>query len=201
MTFIAIVAEKTDRTRRNFVPWNRNWQVIRRHAPVVLKPLLSAWVIAGIWKFGLYDHGIHFSKEAENPLLFMILPLVAFIYVIFASLAVSAVFNEYKTVSRCVVKKDLETFLLHRDEQLPIIMHILVGAPSLLLVLLSMFFYYHDPVIGAVSVFSVVFMVVITWVIATELDDYERSVWFKEKIPKSWFETDIDKFFAKKKST
>ena len=33
----------------------------------------------------------------------------------------------------------------------------------------------------------------------TELDDYERNVWFKEKIPKELPEIDIGEFFKSKK--
>ncbi len=184
--------------KRNFIPWNRNWNTVNRHLPIVFKPLVSGFIMVLIWKYGLYDHGIIFSKQSENPILFMIMPLVAFIYVIFASIAVESVFKEYKIISKCVLQKDLETFLLYRDEQLPIMMHILVGAPSFILIALSMVFNYENLLIGAVAIFSIVFVVVLTWVIATELDDYERSIWFKEKIPKEWYEIDIEEFFKRK---
>lgn len=184
--------------KSNFISWNRRWVTFRRHIWIILKPTFASILMVLIWKFALVNNGIMFNKSAENPILFMILPLVAFIYVIFASLAVSSVFNEYKTISRSVIKSDLETFLLHRDEQLPIMMHILVGAPSIFLILISMMFNYADFYIGATSVFAVVFVVVITWVISTELDDYRKSIWFKEKIPPHWYEIDIDEHFKKK---
>lgn len=183
----------------NYIAWNRNWVTFKRHIWIVLKPAIAGVLMVLLWKYVLLNNGVVFSKSSENPILFMILPLVAFIYVIFASIAVGSVFDEYKTISRCVVKSDLETFLLHRDEQLPIMMHILVGAPSVILILISMLFNYTDTLIGATSIFSVVFVVVITWVIATELDDYRKSIWFKEKIPARWYEIDIDEYFKKMK--
>lgn len=181
---------------RNYIPWNRNWSTARRHLPIILKPILFASLALVIWKFLIFDNNINFGHQAENPLIFVVIPMVAFVYVIFASIAVESVFREYKTISRCVVKKDLETFLLHRDEQLPIIMHLLVGAPSVLLVVLIMFLEYTNQLIGFFTVFSVVFVVVLTWVISTELDNYEKSIWFRVKIPKEWYEIDIDEFFA-----
>ncbi|MEO5627919.1 MAG: hypothetical protein ABIQ89_03450 [Candidatus Saccharimonadales bacterium] len=187
-----------ERIKQNFIPWNRKWVTFRRHLPVVIKPAVAGLLMVLVWKFVIYDHDLSFAKSAENPLLLMIIPLVGFIYVIFASLAISSVFDEYKTISRCVVKSDLETFLIHRDEQLPIMMHILVGAPSLILVLFAIFFRYEDPYIAVAAIFSVVFMIVITWVIATELDRYEKSIWFKEKIPKDWYEVDVSEYFKSK---
>ena len=154
--------------------------------------------MVALWKFAFHDNGFVFSKEAENPILFLIMPLVAFIYVIFASIAVESVFSEYKIISKCVVKKDVETFLLYRDEQLPIMMHILVGVPSFILILLSILFNYEDLLVGAVAVFCIAFVVILTWVIATELDDYERSIWFREKIPKEWYEVDIEEYFKER---
>lgn len=185
--------------KHNFVSWNRGFTTFQRHLPIVLKPLVAGVVIVLFWRYVLVSNDIVFEKESENTLLFIVLPLVSFIYVIFASLAVTSVFNEYKTISRCVVKKDLDTFLLHRDEQLPLMMHMLVGAPSLILVILTSLFHYPDQLTGMFAIFMVVFMVVITWVIATELDDFAKSIWFKEKIPKEWFDIDIDKYFSKKK--
>lgn len=181
---------------RNYIPWNRNWSTARRHLPIILKPVLFASLALVVWKLLIFDNNINFGHQAENPLIFVVIPMVAFVYVIFASIAVESVFREYKTISRCVVKKDLETFLLHRDEQLPIIMHLLVGAPSVLLVVLIMFLEYTNQLIGFFTVFSVVFVVVLTWVISTELDNYEKSIWFRVKIPKDWYEIDIDDFFA-----
>ncbi|MDB5260623.1 MAG: hypothetical protein JWN37_854 [Candidatus Nomurabacteria bacterium] len=183
---------------RNYIPWNRKWNVVRRHLPIILKPTAAGLILVIIWKLVLYDNGIFFSKHSENPILFLIMPLVAFIYVIFASVAVESVFSEYKIISKCVVTRDLETFLLYRDEQLPIMMHILVGSPSFILIILSLFFNYDDAIIGAVAIFLITFVVVLTWVISTELDDYERSIWFKEKIPKEWYEIDIESFFKEK---
>lgn len=184
--------------RRNFSPTNRDWTTVKRHAPIVVKPFLIA--IAGVlfWKFVLYDNSIGFDKDAENPLLLMILPLVSFVYVIFASIAVNSVFEEYKIISKSVVQKDLDTFLLHRDEQLPILIHILIAAPSFILILLSMLFFYENVYVGIAAVFSVVFVITTTWIVATELDDFENGIWFKENIPQEWHKVDVKEYFAER---
>lgn len=185
--------------KRNFVSSNRNLTTIKRHAPVILKPLIISLIAVMFWKFVLIDNHISLGEQLENPLLFMVIPLVSFVYVIFASIAIESVFREYKTISRCVVKKDVETFLLHRDEQLPIMMHILIAAPSLILIVIAMLLHYENIAIGYVSVFSVVFTISLAWVISTELDDFEKSIWFREKIPQEWYQINIDTYFSEKK--
>lgn len=184
---------------KNFIPWNRGWYTVKRHLPIIFKPFIASVVMLFIWKYGLQNYGVVLDKEAENPILFIIMPLVAFTYVIFISVAIESVFSEYKVISRCVLKGDLETFLLYRDEQLPITIHILIGVPALIMMVLSMMFNYHNFLIGAITIFSIVFVIILTWTITTELDDYERSIWFKEKIPKEWFKIDIEEFFKGKR--
>lgn len=181
------------------MPWNRRWAVIRRHLPIVLKPILVAAAGALVWKFFIYDNDISFAEHVENPILFIVLPLISFVYVIFVGIAIGSVFDEYKIVSKAVVRRDLDTFLLHRDEQLPILLHILIGIPSLLLVGLTMLFHYEDFYIGLVAVFSVILMVMTAWIVSTELDDFERSIWFRESIPKEWHGLDVKEHFKKKR--
>lgn len=187
------------RIKHNFVAYNRNWVVVRRHAPIVLKPLFVGVALLLVWKHVLDPHKIHFSEPSREPIMLVVLPLVGFMYVIFASVAVASVFDQYKKVSECVIKQDVDTFLLYRDEQLPIMMHILIGAPSILITSLVMLLDYKgDNWAGMVSVFAVPFMLVLVWVIATELDDFSKSIWFREKIPTHWYEIDIEEHFSSK---
>ena len=188
--------------KNNYIPWNRNWVVVRRHLPIILKPLLVGIILVLLWRLVFYPNGIHFGVHSNDPILHLILPLIGFMYVIFAGVAVTSVFDQYKIISKCVVKKDMETFLLYRDEQLPIMMHILVSAPSILIIAFVMLFNYQgSTLIGMSSVFAVTFALTLVWVIATELDDFNKSIWFKEKIPKEWYEVDIEKHFSDKKKS
>ena len=182
----------------NFIATNRRLTTVRRHIPVVLKPLIVALLGVALWKFVFYDSGITFGKESENPILFLILPLVSFVYVIFASIAVGSVFDEYKKLSQAVVQKDLDTFLTHRDEQLPILIHILIGVPSIILVVLSLLFHYENLYIGMSAIFAVFYVVASTWMVVTELDNFRNSIWFKHKVPTDWYEIDVEEYFKAK---
>jgi len=151
-----------------------------------------------LWRLWLYPNNIHFNELSKEPIMLVVLPLVGFMYVIFASVAVGSVFEQYKRVSKCVIRKDLDNFLLYRDEQLPLMMHILVGAPSVIIAaFVALLDYHHDVMGGMAGVFAVTFMLVLVWVITTELDDFSKSIWFREKIPRKWYEVDIEEHFKK----
>lgn len=174
--------------------------VIKRHLPMITVPIAMGFAAALVWRIIIFPLNLHFTNPFD-PILFIILPLACLIYVLFATIAISSVFQQYKEVSKSVIKGDLETFLLYRDEELPFMMHILIGAPSMIILFFTFSFNYEKNVSLAVAViFFVVFLMTITWKIATELDDFGKSIWFKEKIPKEWLTTDINEYFKKKHS-
>lgn len=125
----------------------------------------------------------------------VVLPFCFFLYVIFASVAVASVFDRWKTLSGAVVCRDLDTFLQYRDERLPILMHILIGAPSILLAAFVMVLDYGETAWGAAAVFAVVYMLALVWSIAIELDDFHRAIWFQAKVPDHWYEVDVEAHF------
>ncbi len=166
-----------------------------RYVAVVLQAFAVSLLAVLFWKFILYDNGIYFSHDAENTILYLMIPPVGFIYVIFASLAVSSVFDQYKQISRSVVRKDLDTFLEHRDQQLPVLMHILISVPSVILILLAMAYQYHDFHAGIAAVFLVTFVIAITWFIVNELDNHHRRAHAKQVVPKHWHEIKTHEHF------
>ncbi len=169
-----------------------------RYISVVVYPLLVSGVMALGWIFLLHDNGFYFSAEAETPFLYMIIPLVGFVYVIFASLAVNSVFDKYKEVKRSVVRKDLSTYLEHRDQQLPILMRILVAIPSLILLFLALMYQYADFNAGVASVFLVTLVVSTTWIVINELDSIHRRSYFKAKVPSHWHSKKAENHFKEK---
>lgn len=182
----------------NFVRTNRHWVTIKRHLPVIFKPFVVGIAAALFWRFVIYRFNFHFGKEDENALLFVVLALSVFVYAIFAGYAVGTVLGDYKEISKAVVKDDMETFLLYRDEQLPILIHLLVGTSSVFVLIATLVFPYNGILIGMVSNFMVHFLLTLIYIIVIELDDYYHSIWFKEKVPKHWYEVDIEKYFKEK---
>lgn len=152
------------------------------------------------WKLFLYDNSIYFSPEAETPFLYMIIPLVGFVYVIFASLAVSSAFENYKQIARSVVRKDLDVYLERRGQRLPILMRILVGMPSLILLFLALMYQYADFPAGVASVFLITLVISLTWVVINELDNTHKRSYFKINVPSHWHTKKAETHFKEKTS-
>jgi len=183
----------------NYVKRNRRWVTVKRHLPIILKPLAVSIILTLIWRLILFPNSIHFQDFAGEPIMFIIIPMVAFIYVIFSGIAVTSVFDQYKIISKCVVKKDLDSFLIYRDEQLPIMIHLLIGTLSVIIIGSVMLFDYQGhTIIAMFTIMAIVFVLLLIWIVTTELDNFQKSIWFKAKIPPEWFEIDIDKFFTDK---
>lgn len=184
------------------VPEKRRGEMIRsqvvRHIAVVVKPVIISVAAVLFWKFLLYNNGFYFNVEAENPILYMIIPPVGFIYVIFASLAVNSVFEKHKHITRSVVRKDIDAYLERRDQRLPTLMHILIAMPSLILLFLAMTYHYVDYHAGVTAVFAVTLVVSLTWLVIYELDNTHQRPHFKKKTPAHWHEKKPEDHFQEK---
>lgn len=173
-------------------------EITKKHIQVVLSPIITAIGVVLFWRYVLYENEIYFSQEAENPILYLIIPVVAFIYVIFASIAVNSVLDKYKEIENSALSADIDRFMLHKDQRVPTLLHILVGAPSIILIALTLLFNYVDLYIGAVAVFAVVFVVTQTWFIITELDNFHTRDNFKKKTPEHWHKKSSTEHFKNK---
>lgn len=175
----------------------RRVKALKRHIPLFTKPAIVSAVALGVWHLLRY-FGIHLDKSSEVPVTAAVIPTLGITYSIIAALVLNAVWEEYRKVSVCVITDDRDTFLLYRDERIPLMIHLLLGVLSLFLIGSIMLIDYDHIWSGRCSVFSITFACVLYWVVATELDDPARSVWFKERIPQEWLEIDIDVYRAEK---
>lgn len=166
-----------------------------RHLWVIVVPLLVAAAAVCVWKLFLYDRGIYFNPEAEAPILYLIVPPVGFIYVIFASLAINAVFERHRQLARSITRKDIKSYLEYRDQRLPGLMYILIAMPSLILLFLAMIYYYVDFHAGIAAVFLVTSVVALTWTVVYELDASHRRKSSKVSGPDHWRHADINDYF------
>ena len=92
----------------------------------------------------------------------------------------------------------MDTFLIYRDEQLPILFHLLLGTNSMVLIISSMLFPFHGIPEGITINFLVTFILVLIYVVIMELDDYYHSIWFREMIPDKWYKVNAIEYFKKK---
>ncbi|MCX6797652.1 MAG: hypothetical protein NTX66_00300 [Candidatus Falkowbacteria bacterium] len=200
MKTMKMLWKKIDKKNPNYVLENRHWISAKRHVPVVIKAIISGLIFA-FAQYSINYYGLSFKKVAENAILFLPLAFAFFVYVIFAGYAVNRVLDESKEVSRAIVQKDLDTFLSYRDEQLPILIHLPLGLVAGVIIIFILFFPFSGEVIGVTSVFSIVFVMALLFIITRELDSYENSIWFRAKTPPEWWQIDIEEHFQDKRST
>lgn len=183
----------------NYVSQNRHWISVKRHVPVVLKAIIPGVIFAVAQNY-INSCGFSYQKEAKEAILFLPMTFLFFIYVIFAGYAINRVLDESKEVSKAIIQKDVDTFLLYRDEQLPILIHLPLGIDAGIIIFFLLFFPFPDEYIGMTSVFFIVFMMSLLFTVTQELDNYENSIWFKDKTPDEWWQIDIEKHFPDKHS-
>ena len=184
--------------KSNYIPWNRSWVTVKRHTPLVLKSAGLGVITMLVWYFIIKRFDLSFYKDDENPLLFVVIVVLALVYAIFAGYATNKVLEELKLASKAVVQHDMDTFLTYRDEQLPILAHLPITVISFFLFLSALLYPYQHTSIALFTVFSLTFIMTLNYLIVIELDNYENSIWFKQKVPQEWYEVDIEEHFKKK---
>lgn len=166
-----------------------------QYIKVILYPLVVSGLAVLAWKFLLKDNGLYFSADAEAPILYMIIPPVGFIYVIFASLAVNSVFDKFKRLRQSVTRKDIAEYITYRDQQLPVLMHFLVAIPSLVLLFIVVTYQYNDLSAGIATVFLVTLVISLTWMVIYQLDNDHKKPARRTHAPSHWHTTQAEDYF------
>lgn len=172
----------------------RKWRSFKRHAFLLLRAFLATILPLFAW-YQLRLRGIHFAHEDEMIIIGAVIATLGVAYGIMASLVLGSIWEKYKKVVISVLKRDKETFLCYRDERIPIMIHLLLGALSVPLAAMVALLEYTHFWAGVASVFSVSFILALYWIVATELENPAKSPWFAERIPEEWLLVDIDEYF------
>lgn len=159
----------------NYILENRKWISVKRHIPVVFKAV-AIGIICIFMQYLVFRLHFAFNQEAENAILFLPIAFAFFVYVIFSGYAINKVLDESKIISRSIVTKDLDTFLIYRDEQLPILIHLPLGVVSFIIIFFALFFPFPGEFIAATAVFSIAFIMALLFMVTKELDNYESSI-------------------------
>jgi peptidoglycan/LPS O-acetylase OafA/YrhL len=177
----------------NFIYENRAINVIRRHLPMVAKPAIAALLFVTIWH-KMQAHGMYLEKS-ELPLT-MSISLFGVAYGVVAALVINSNWEKYKRMSSYVVRFQKDDFLVQRDEKMPVMLHILLGGMALSIQVFVMVTKYENLWAGDLFVFVSAFFLCLIGLIALELDDPIRSIWFQKSIPPEWMEINIKEYFT-----
>jgi hypothetical protein len=172
----------------------RKWRSFKRHALLLGETVVFASVTTFLW-YQVWIRGYHFPEDDKDILIGAIITTLGVTYGIEVSWILNAIWEKYRKVVICVLEQDKRTFLLYRDERMPIVFHLLIGAVSLpLLCMIGMIAYKHA-LTGAISIFAVSLVLTLFWIVIAQLENPSKGGWFLERIPKEWLEEDVDKYF------
>jgi hypothetical protein len=172
----------------------RRWRSFKRHTFLLLQPLIIALLMTLLWD-ELWKRGLHFSEHDEVILTSAIIVTLGVTFSITAAVAFTSILDKQRQVVQSVIKKDKDTFLIYRDERLPIVVHLVLGSLSISIIGMVMLLGYHEEQTGLASVFLVTFSISLYFIVGTELQNTAKSAWFAERIPIEWLTIDVDDHF------
>ncbi len=160
----------------------------------MLWTLFVSSIVTAVW-YATWIHGIHFAEDDKDVIIGAIVTTLGVTYGLLVAWVLSAIWEKYRKIVVSVLEKDKHTFLLYRDERMPIVFHLLVAAVSIPLVGMIGMIAYKHALTGAVSVFAVSVVLTLFWRIAAELEDPTKHGWFAERIQPDWLTEDVDEYF------
>ena len=174
--------------------WRRRVRSFARHAFLFSKPFAIATASAVLW-YKLHARGIHFSGGDASIVGGPILSMLSVIYSIMAAIVLHDVWDKFRKVGMSLLRNDKETFLLYRDERMPVLLHMLLFLFTFPIVAIVALLDYQSILAGALSVFAVSLLFSFYWFVVNILENPVESPWLKERIPPEWLSIDVDEYF------
>lgn len=137
------------------------------------------WVV--IWRNEWFP-----MKGDEEMLSSGLIPTIGLFHAILAGHVVNVVWAEYKDALRCINSGNREGFKTCVRERIPYALHFLLGTMSIYLEVSTILYPYEKVISGVYSVFSLTFILVLYWKVATDLDDPRKAPWIAHLIPMEW---------------
>lgn len=153
---------------------------------LLIRPTFVASVIGWIWYFIFYEGKIGVLEADESAITDSFFPVIAMFHSIIAGLALGKLWDKYLIIHRSIREKDKATFDRYKDDRLPVVTYILIGAMSIVVQILGMMIHFEGGYTGLISNFLLTFVLSLYWESVTNLDDPLNGVWYVNQIPKDW---------------
>ena len=141
---------------------------------------------AGLWYFLFFRGGFDVGKSDETALTNTLIPVLAAFHSILAAAVLSKVWEEFKSIRRCVQNKDEAGFFRCLQDRIPAAIHLLLAVMSTLIVVGTMLVHYENTWAGILVVGAIAFVLALYWQVATNLDNPLCGVWYVDQIPAEW---------------
>ncbi len=155
----------------------------------IAKPIACSAVAVAAW-YGLRSRGVCLSKESETIMTCGVLVVIGIIYGIIASKALESAWEDQKRMAKAILEYDRHTYLVYRDEHVPVVIQLFLGALSTLLLASTMILHYEEESCGVIAVSCVAFVTSLLYFVVQKVDDPRGSPWFKKSTPKGWDDVD-----------
>lgn len=175
--------------------WGRRLRSFFSNFWFVSQGVVLTYAATRLWLHYVWPSGRQFNKEDENIVIGVGITFQSVIYGIFAALVMSIIWENFKNVVAAVIKKDWDTFMRYRDERPPLRFHVALSCFSLVLLYQIALLPYHAASSGVVIFGGFFFIMVLYWMMATQLSNPIKSPWVKERVPKRLWKMNVDEYF------
>jgi len=171
----------TERIKRHFVTFIKV-------VVLLLKPAVVATLVAGAWYLLLYRHDINFG--AGEPTTGILLGGGGLLFVVYGALLSTPVMEipcgQLVTMRLARKREDIDTFMDLADEDIPTAMHVIVGLPAFGCILCLAGIKYPTAHLGGTLISVVIFVFVLMYYLAREIDDPRSGLWCIEDLTGRW---------------
>jgi hypothetical protein len=158
-------------------------------ARMVAAPLFLAAPAVLVWH-QLYVRGWHSNRDADEPIVNAILPLIGSAYVFLAGFLFYRETTDLREMKQAVREKDRpgskERFLAIAEERIPMPMKYVLFTAALLVQAWTISLNYTLYWTGFASVYSIGYMLSLIWEVIADFDDPFHGVWVIKGVPEEW---------------
>jgi hypothetical protein len=165
--------------------FNNRVQVVR----MAVMPMVLAAPAVAIWHF-LFTHGWHSSREADEPIVNAILPLIGSAYVFLAGFLFYRATLDMRDMKQALRHKDQpgskERFLAVAEDRIPMPLKYVLFSAAVVIECWTISLYYAAYWTGFASVYSVGYMLALIWEVIADFDDPIHGVCVIKEVPEDW---------------
>lgn len=167
--------------KKIFAGFDSYLQTIR----LIITPLILAAPAVIIWHY-LYTNGWHSTRQADEPIVNAILPLLGTIHVFIAGFMMLHESDDIRKIRRALKDNDEATFIEIAEDSIPTPMKYILFTSANFIQGWTISLNYDLYWTGFASVLSVGYMLSLIWEIISDFDDPVNGVWVIKGVPEEW---------------
>lgn len=156
---------------------------------MVVGPVFLAAPAVLIWHL-LYGRGWHSTREADEPIVNAILPLIGSAYVFLAGFLFYRETGDLRDMKQAVRDRDRpgskERFLAIAEDRIPLPMKYVLFTAALLIQGWTISLHYELYWTGFAAVYSIGYVLSLIWEVIADFDDPFHGVWVIKGVPEEW---------------